>query len=233
STPPASPASSGRRSPWLAQTPVEARAALRPAVLEELFPAMEEGARAASPADPRPGRPAALPTRKSPAPLLVQPAGRAGGGDLQAPPFLPHTSDLFPSPAPLAGSNRSSDERSLSSQPPGRKYPAISSPEEREKYKAVFYDQHAEYRELHGEVRAALQKFQELDAMMGRLPWRARSRQEQSRVSNVCKEYKKKRSDPAFLEKQERCAYLKKKLTHLKAQIQDYDCRVQEGAVYF
>ncbi|XP_019403619.1 PREDICTED: occludin/ELL domain-containing protein 1 [Crocodylus porosus] len=113
------------------------------------------------------------------------------------------------------------------------KYPAISSPEEREKYKAVFYDQHAEYRELHGEVRAALQKFQELDAMMGRLPWRARSRQEQSRVSNVCKEYKKKRSDPAFLEKQERCAYLKKKLTHLKAQIQDYDCRVQEGAVYF
>ncbi|CAM5126227.1 unnamed protein product [Natator depressus] len=113
------------------------------------------------------------------------------------------------------------------------KYPGICCPEEREKYKAVFNDQYGEYKELYHEVHAALQKFKELDAMMSRLPRLTPSRKEQSRVSNIWKEYKKKKRDPTFLEKQERCDYLKKKLTHIKAQIQEYDRMAKEGSMYF
>uniref|UniRef100_A0A8C8S2I4 MARVEL domain-containing protein 2 n=1 Tax=Pelusios castaneus TaxID=367368 RepID=A0A8C8S2I4_9SAUR len=112
------------------------------------------------------------------------------------------------------------------------KYPEIGFPEEREKYKAVFNDQYAEYKELHEEIQAALQKFKELDAMMSRLPRNTPSK-DQNRVSNIWKEYKKKKRDPAFLEKQERCDYLKKKLAHIKAQIQEYDRAAKEGSMYF
>uniref|UniRef100_A0A8C4W3I9 OCEL domain-containing protein n=1 Tax=Gopherus evgoodei TaxID=1825980 RepID=A0A8C4W3I9_9SAUR len=113
------------------------------------------------------------------------------------------------------------------------KYPGICCHEEREKYKAVFNDQYAEYKELYYEVHAALQKFKELDAMMSRLPRRTASKKEQSRVSNIWKEYRQKKRDPAFLEKQERCDYLKKKLAHIKAQIQEYDRTAKEGSIYF
>nr|XP_009674371.1 PREDICTED: MARVEL domain-containing protein 2-like [Struthio camelus australis] len=116
---------------------------------------------------------------------------------------------------------------------PGRKYPAIQSPREREQYKAVFYDQYAEYKELHSEVCAALQKFGELDVMMCQLPWHAPSRKEQRRVVRVWCEYVKKKRDSAFLEKQERCDYLKKKLVHIKSQIREYDRTAPKGSVYF
>ncbi|NXJ85163.1 MALD2 protein, partial [Trogon melanurus] len=73
------------------------------------------------------------------------------------------------------------------------KYPAIRTPRQREGYKGVFQDQRAEYMELLGEVRAARRRLGGLE-------------------------------DLAFLEKQQqRCEYLKKKLTHIKARIQEYD----------
>ncbi|NXO57687.1 MALD2 protein, partial [Aramus guarauna] len=87
------------------------------------------------------------------------------------------------------------------------KYPAIRSPRQREGYKGVFQDQLAEYTELLGEVRAARRRLGELEAAMGR--------------------------DSAFLEKQQRCEYLKKKLTHIKARIQEYDRDARDSAVYF
>uniref|UniRef100_A0A8B9P0W6 MARVEL domain-containing protein 2 n=1 Tax=Apteryx owenii TaxID=8824 RepID=A0A8B9P0W6_APTOW len=149
---------------------------------------------------------------RSPSPAV---RGRTCPGSGALPPSLPfpHTDSRIPGP--------------------GRKYPAIRSPREREQYKAVFCDQYAEYKELHGEVRTALQKFGELDAMMCRLPWHTPSREEQRRVARVWREYAKKKRDSAFLEKQERCDYLKKKLTHIKSQIREYDRAAPEGSVCF
>ncbi|XP_029469856.1 occludin/ELL domain-containing protein 1 [Rhinatrema bivittatum] len=113
------------------------------------------------------------------------------------------------------------------------KYPEICGPEERQKYKAVFNDQYAEYKELYGEVNNCVQKFKELDAMMRKLPRHTQSKEGRSRVLNVLKDYDKKKKDAAFLEKQDRCDYLKKKLSHIKKQIQEYDSMAKEGSIYF
>ncbi|KAJ7308166.1 hypothetical protein JRQ81_008682 [Phrynocephalus forsythii] len=109
------------------------------------------------------------------------------------------------------------------------RYPAIGSPEEREKYKAVFNDQYGEYQELHRDVREAQRKFHALEAALAKLPRRDPGQEvDQGRVSAVRKEYERQRKDPTFREKRERCAYLKGKLGHLKGRIQAYDREKEE-----
>uniref|UniRef100_A0A8C5JY94 MARVEL (membrane-associating) domain containing 2 n=1 Tax=Jaculus jaculus TaxID=51337 RepID=A0A8C5JY94_JACJA len=46
---------------------------------------------------------------------------------------------------------------------------------------------------------------------------------EHERISRIHEEFKKKKNDPSFLEKKERCEYLKNKLSHIKQRIQEYD----------
>ncbi|XP_053320340.1 occludin/ELL domain-containing protein 1 isoform X3 [Spea bombifrons] len=111
------------------------------------------------------------------------------------------------------------------------KYPEIRTTDERESYKAVFNDQYAEYKELYGEVRTAMVKFKELDNMMIKLTSGPQSQKALDRMKTITQIYEKKKNDPGFLEKRERCMYLKQKLTHIKKRIQDYDQR--EGSVYF
>uniref|UniRef100_A0A8C8AZE6 OCEL domain-containing protein n=1 Tax=Otus sunia TaxID=257818 RepID=A0A8C8AZE6_9STRI len=89
-------------------------------------------------------------------------------------------------------------------------YPAIRSPGQQEGYKGVFQDQLAEYTELLGEVRATRRG--------GRVATPA-----PVAASRDARRPPSGRQDWAFLEKQQRCEYLKKKLTHIKARIQDYD----------
>ncbi|KFO27757.1 MARVEL domain-containing protein 2 [Fukomys damarensis] len=103
------------------------------------------------------------------------------------------------------------------------KYPMIQTDDERERYKAVFQDQFSEYKELSAEVQAVLRKLDELDAVMSRLPHHSENRQEHERISRIHEEFKKKKNDSSFLEKKERCDYLKSKLSHIKQRIQDYD----------
>ncbi|XP_069887403.1 MARVEL domain-containing protein 2 [Dipodomys merriami] len=103
------------------------------------------------------------------------------------------------------------------------KYPVIHTDDDRERYKAVFQDQFSEYKELSAEVQAVLRKLDELDAVMNRLPHHSENRQEHERISRIHEEFNRKKHDPSFLEKKERCDYLKNKLSHIKQRIQEYD----------
>ncbi|XP_077411559.1 uncharacterized protein ocln1 [Vanacampus margaritifer] len=103
------------------------------------------------------------------------------------------------------------------------KYPEISCVEEREKYKAVFNDQYQEYKDLYKDISAALNKFSELDVVMARLITDGKSREDRDRIQSIVKQYEQKKSDPTFLEKKQRCDYLKAKLSHIKNRIRAFD----------
>ncbi|XP_071382975.1 uncharacterized protein [Centroberyx affinis] len=103
------------------------------------------------------------------------------------------------------------------------KYPEISSVEERERYKAVFNDQYQEYKDLHRDISAALNKFSELDTMMAKLLRGGKSQEDRKRIQRILKKFEQKKSDPAFLEKKERYDYLKAKLSHIKNRIRSFD----------
>uniref|UniRef100_A0A3B3B9L2 MARVEL domain containing 2b n=1 Tax=Oryzias melastigma TaxID=30732 RepID=A0A3B3B9L2_ORYME len=103
------------------------------------------------------------------------------------------------------------------------KYPSIQSAEDRDRYKAVFTDQYAEYGDLHKEVQAMAQKFEEMDRMMQDLASRPSSQMEQERINKILMDYRMKKADPTYLEKRDRCEYLKNKLSHIKQKIQEYD----------
>uniref|UniRef100_A0A8C2ZQ33 MARVEL domain containing 2-like n=1 Tax=Cyclopterus lumpus TaxID=8103 RepID=A0A8C2ZQ33_CYCLU len=106
------------------------------------------------------------------------------------------------------------------------KYPGISCVEEKEKYKAVFNDQYQEYKDLHRDIGITLDKFRQLDAMMARLLRDGKSQEQ--RIQSVLKKYQRKKSDPGFLEKKERCDYLKAKLSHIKNKIRIFDQEAME-----
>ncbi|XP_034038336.1 occludin/ELL domain-containing protein 1 [Thalassophryne amazonica] len=103
------------------------------------------------------------------------------------------------------------------------KYPEISCAEEREKYRAVFNDQYQEYKDLHADINASLSKFTQLDAMMARLLREGKHHEDQDRIQRILMTYQQKKNDPAFREKQERRAYLKAKLSHIKNRIRSFD----------
>lgn len=113
------------------------------------------------------------------------------------------------------------------------KYPQVRSERERSRYVAVFQDQYTEFLELQQEVGCARAKLQQLETLLNSLP-RPRSQKEAQLAARVWREFKKKQTDPSFLDKQARCHYLKGKLRHLKIQIQKFDEQGdQKSSVYF
>uniref|UniRef100_A0A8C5DNM9 MARVEL domain-containing protein 2-like n=1 Tax=Gouania willdenowi TaxID=441366 RepID=A0A8C5DNM9_GOUWI len=103
------------------------------------------------------------------------------------------------------------------------KYPTIGSDEERDQYRAVFNDQYSEYKELYSDVQMTIRRFEEMDVMMQSLPQHPGSHMEMDRINRILQEYQRKKNDPTFVEKKERCEYLKCKLSHIKQKIQEYD----------
>ncbi|XP_069779311.1 uncharacterized protein [Narcine bancroftii] len=103
------------------------------------------------------------------------------------------------------------------------KYPKIESVEERERYKGVFNDQYAEYRELHTAIHAANRKFVELKTLIEKLPHYTETSEEHRRIMKILEDYKEKKNDPTFVEKKQRCTYLKNKLSYVKQRIKEYD----------
>uniref|UniRef100_H3D0F7 OCEL domain-containing protein n=1 Tax=Tetraodon nigroviridis TaxID=99883 RepID=H3D0F7_TETNG len=103
------------------------------------------------------------------------------------------------------------------------KYPQIRCPEERETYAAVFNDQYQEYKDLHRDVASTLSRFRQLDLVMSQLLREGGGPQEQQRIQSLLRTYQEKKQDPSFLEKKERCGYLKAKLSHIKNRIRTFD----------
>ncbi|KAG5285354.1 hypothetical protein AALO_G00002460 [Alosa alosa] len=110
------------------------------------------------------------------------------------------------------------------------KYPEITTVEDREQYKAVFNDQYQEYRELHKDISATLAKFRELDAMMNKLLRNVNTTEDRKRIDQMLKKYELKKNDPSFLEKKDRCEYLKAKLSHIKNRIRNFDEKMSDNS---
>ncbi|XP_061200393.1 occludin/ELL domain-containing protein 1 isoform X1 [Neopsephotus bourkii] len=147
-------------------------------------------------------------------------------------------------PTESISSGKGREEPGPSSVPPGPapwpqalpdyvvRYPVIRSSQQREGYKGVFQDQLWEYTDLLWEIRSTLPR--ELEAsstgkapaaqwahwgpapsgQAPRAPGCVFAPQDGSRTAHVLHEY---------VRKKQRCEYLKQKLTHIKARIQEYD----------
>lgn len=109
------------------------------------------------------------------------------------------------------------------------KYPVLLRVEDRDRYKAVFNDQYQEYKDLHAEVSSTLARFTQMDNMMDKLLRDDNSKGDKMRIDQIWQNYKQKKNNPAFLEKKERCEYLKAKLSHIKNRIRDYDQNTVSG----
>ncbi|XP_048196846.1 occludin/ELL domain-containing protein 1 [Perognathus longimembris pacificus] len=113
------------------------------------------------------------------------------------------------------------------------KYPPVRCERGRRCYAAVFRDQYWELLELQKEVESTQAKLGQLEALLRTLP-PARNQKEAHMAAYIWRALEKKWMDPAFLDKQARCRYLKGKLRHLKTQIQKFDDQEDsKGSVYF
>ncbi|KAK0134159.1 MARVEL domain-containing protein 2 [Merluccius polli] len=108
-------------------------------------------------------------------------------------------------------------------------YPEITSAEERERYKDAFNDRYQEYKDLHREISATIQKFQDLDNVMADLLRNNNNRHEQERIQRMLRTYEEKKKDPGFLERRERYMYMKDKLSHIKNRIRTFDTLENRG----
>uniref|UniRef100_A0A8C2V6L3 Elongation factor for RNA polymerase II n=1 Tax=Chinchilla lanigera TaxID=34839 RepID=A0A8C2V6L3_CHILA len=167
----------------------------------------------------QPDRPHAPPPRPEPEPQPVldelQPAS-AGGP-------CPVTSALALAGLDGACSSAASVPTSTSETPDYLlKYVAISSSEQRQRYRSDFNAEYSEYRDLHVRIEQTTQRFTQLDAQLRQLA--QGSEAYETIRGQILQEYHKiKKTNPNYSQEKQRCEYLHNKLAHIKRLIAEYD----------
>ncbi|XP_031461156.1 RNA polymerase II elongation factor ELL2 isoform X2 [Phasianus colchicus] len=108
-----------------------------------------------------------------------------------------------------------------------KKYIAIVSYEQRQRYKDDFNAEYDEYRSLHARMESITRKFMKLDEQRKQLS--PGSKEYQMLHEEVLEEYRKiQQSSPNYREEKHRCEYLHNKLSHIKRLIGEFDQQQSE-----
>ncbi|XP_042678895.1 RNA polymerase II elongation factor ELL2 [Centrocercus urophasianus] len=108
-----------------------------------------------------------------------------------------------------------------------KKYIAIVSYEQRQRYKDDFNAEYDEYRSLHARMESITRKFMKLDEQRKQLS--PGSKEYQMLHEEVLEEYRKiQQSSPNYREEKHRCEYLHNKLSHIKRLISEFDQQQSE-----
>ncbi|EHB02680.1 RNA polymerase II elongation factor ELL, partial [Heterocephalus glaber] len=102
------------------------------------------------------------------------------------------------------------------------KYVAISSSEQRQRYKNDFNAEYSEYRDLHARIEQITRRFTQLDAQLRQLT--QGSEEYETTRGQILQEYRKiKKTNTNYSQEKQRCEYLHSKLAHIKRLIAEYD----------
>ncbi|XP_003465240.1 RNA polymerase II elongation factor ELL isoform X2 [Cavia porcellus] len=102
------------------------------------------------------------------------------------------------------------------------KYVAISSSEQRQRYKNDFNSEYSEYRDLHARIEQITRRFTQLDAQLRQLA--QGSEEYETTRGQILQEYRKiKKTNTNYSREKQRCEYLHSKLAHIKRLIAEYD----------
>ncbi|XP_027439976.1 RNA polymerase II elongation factor ELL isoform X1 [Zalophus californianus] len=146
---------------------------------------------------------------------------------LGAPPDAPApASDALEKVPGLNGTCNSSSVPTSTSETPDYllRYAAISSPEQRQRYKNDFNAEYSEYRGLHARIERVTRRFTQLDAQLRQLP--QGSEEYETTRGQILQEYRKiKKTNTNYSQEKHRCEYLHSKLAHIKRLIAEYDQR--------
>uniref|UniRef100_A0A8C3ANB6 OCEL domain-containing protein n=1 Tax=Cyclopterus lumpus TaxID=8103 RepID=A0A8C3ANB6_CYCLU len=165
----------------------------------EAPPRAEEGPRVAAPDPPRPA------PARPPSPLA-----------------MPELNVVFPGLCVCVCVLHRPTASLLSLCPLHRKYAAISSPVQRQRYKLDFNTEYSEYRDLHARIDGVTRQFMELDTQLKRL--HHESHKYKTVRNQILQEYRKiKKSNPNYNQDKTRCEHLHNKLAHIKKLISEYD----------
>lgn len=99
---------------------------------------------------------------------------------------------------------------------------AISSSEQRQRYKNDFNSEYSEYRDLHARIEQITRRFTQLDAQLRQLA--QGSEEYETTRGQILQEYRKiKKTNTNYSREKQRCEYLHSKLAHIKRLIAEYD----------
>uniref|UniRef100_A0A8C8YHT9 Elongation factor for RNA polymerase II n=1 Tax=Prolemur simus TaxID=1328070 RepID=A0A8C8YHT9_PROSS len=144
----------------------------------------------------------------------------------QPPDHVPTTHGTPPDVPGLNGTCSSSSVPTSTSETPDYllKYAAISSSEQRQRYKNDFNAEYSEYRDLHARIEQITRRFTQLDTQLRQLS--QGSEEYETTRGQILQEYRKiKKTNTNYSQEKHRCEYLHSKLAHIKRLISEYDQR--------